>query len=308
MAPDVSVVIPTHDRWPLVARSVESALDQEGVTVEVIAVDDGSSDDTAAHLDARGEPRLRVLRHEVPQGPAGARNAGMALARGDWVAWLDDDDLWAPHKLRSQLEAARRAQADFAYCDAVLIDREGRVLGLEEAPAAAGFADRIRVHNVMPGGCSNLVARASAVQRVGGFDARLRVLADWDYWIRLSSMARPVALHRPLVAYLLHESNMVVRDVGDVLGELETLSRKHPDAALDAVSYCDWVASGLRRGGRRWAAARLFLRAAVHYRSPKSLQLAVRAALGDWAVELPRSRRRPPVVTPEWLRGAEGQS
>jgi glycosyltransferase involved in cell wall biosynthesis len=304
MTPDVSVVIPTHDRWPLVARSVDSALAQEGVSVEVIAVDDGSSDATAAELGARGDPRLRVLRHQAAQGPAGARNSGMAVARGDWIAWLDDDDVWAPDKLRAQLGAAEREQADFVYCDAVLVDREGRVLGMERGPEPGSFAEQIRVHNVMPGGCSNLVARAGAVQRAGSFDPQLRVLADWDYWIRLAASGRPAAVHRPLVAYLLHESNMVVRDLGDVLAELETLQDKHPGAELDVVSYCDWVAGGLRRGGRRWAAVRLFLRAARRYRSLKGLELAARVALGDWAVELPRSRRRQPVGAPEWLRRA----
>jgi glycosyltransferase involved in cell wall biosynthesis len=302
---EVSVVVPSRDRWERLSRTLETVLAQRGVRLEVVVVDDGSTDGTADRLAERGDARVRILRHDASRGVANARNTGMEAARGEWIAWLDDDDLWAPDKLSRQLEAAEAAGADFVYCDAVVVDDAHVPVALEAAPDPATFASRIRMYNSMPGGCSNAMARTSLVRRVGGFDATFGILADWDYWMRALALARPAAVRAPLVGYLVHQGNMVLRDRGDVLEELDRFREKHrrpgERSPVDVVSYCDWVATGLRRGGRRGAAAGLFLRAALRYRSPRSLGLAVRVALGNWAVDLPRSRRRAPPPKPAWL-------
>src|SRR5688572_3616095 len=105
--PDVSVVIPTRNRWELLSTgALPSALAQEGVEVEVHVIDEGSSDATSQELERLNEPRVHVIRHDRPHGVAQARNAGIAAARGQWVAFLDDDDIWAPQKLRRQIDTA----------------------------------------------------------------------------------------------------------------------------------------------------------------------------------------------------------
>src|ERR671931_448444 len=115
-APEVTVVVPTHGRWDLLSTAaLPASLGQEGVDLEVVVVDDGSTDATAEGLARIEDPRLRVVRHDRPHGVAQARNAGIAAARGEWVALLDDDDLWAPWKLRAQLDAAVAERAVFAY-------------------------------------------------------------------------------------------------------------------------------------------------------------------------------------------------
>src|SRR5215218_5096689 len=99
--PDVTVVIPTMDRWRLLSeRALHSALTQEQVDLEVVVVDDSATDETAIGIAGLNDERVRVIRHEQPQGLQRARNVGIAAARGDWVAFLDDDDVWAPWKLR----------------------------------------------------------------------------------------------------------------------------------------------------------------------------------------------------------------
>src|SRR2546421_12955356 len=102
-APEATVIIPTRDRWPLLAVTLCGALAQEGVTLEVIVVDDGSVDQTPRRLAEVIDERVRVIRHPSSRGVAAARNSAIAAARGEWLAFLDDDDLWAPHKLRIQL-------------------------------------------------------------------------------------------------------------------------------------------------------------------------------------------------------------
>ena len=108
---DVSVVVPTRNRSALLALTLHSVFRQQDVDLEVIVVDDASADDTAAVLRTIADPRLRLIRHETSQGVSAARNRGAAQARGEWIAFLDDDDLWAPAKLALQLRAARASGA-----------------------------------------------------------------------------------------------------------------------------------------------------------------------------------------------------
>src|SRR5215211_487544 len=124
--PGVTVVIPTRDRAHLVAGVVASALDQRGVAVEVVVVDDASTDETPQRLEAIEDRRLRVLRNEV--------NRGIEAARGPWVAFLDDDDLWAPGKLRAQLAAPGAQAAVLVYAGAVAVDAGRRIQRVLPAP------------------------------------------------------------------------------------------------------------------------------------------------------------------------------
>src|SRR4051794_37222555 len=94
-APQVSVILPTHNRSSMLRQALRSALDQERVDLEVIVVDDGSTDDTQEVLSRTYDERLSVIHNERPVGVARARNAAISRARGEWVAFLDDDDLWA---------------------------------------------------------------------------------------------------------------------------------------------------------------------------------------------------------------------
>ena len=214
--PEISIIIPTRNRGSLLAsRALPSALAQEGVDQEVVVVDDGSSDDTVARLAAWDDARIRVVRVDGPHGVSIARNAGIAAARGEWLAFLDDDDVWAPTKLRTQLEVGRNENADFVYAGALAVDAQGTVIHELYLPPADELAAKLDQACVVPAGCSNVIARTEAVRRVHGFDERLANLADWDLWIRLVPIARPAACADVLVAYVLHDGNLhVVEDPG----------------------------------------------------------------------------------------------
>ena len=119
---DVSVVIPTRDRPEMLALTLRSVLGQERVDVEVLVVDDGTGPGTAALLERIGDERLHLLRNTGPPGVSGARNSGIAAAKGNWIAFLDDDDLWAPGKLATQLAAAAAIGATWVYAGHVTVD------------------------------------------------------------------------------------------------------------------------------------------------------------------------------------------
>jgi glycosyltransferase involved in cell wall biosynthesis len=267
-AADITVVIPTHNREPLLPRSLGSALGQVGVSVEVIVVDDGSTDATSAILGAQRDPRVRVITHARSLGVTAARNAGVARARSGWIALLDDDDLWAPDKLRVQLDAVRATGAEFAYCAAVHLGPDLQVLRIEPAPEPESLASLLLSVNALPAGSSNVLVARRLLTELGGFDESLFHLADWDLWLRLAQSATGVACEDALVGYVKHPQNMLGLRPRGFFGELERFAVKHRDATgasgleFDRVEVARWVAVTHRRAGRRIDAAAAYLRAA----------------------------------------------
>ena len=130
-----TVVIPTRNRRELLLSTLRSVLAQREVDVDVVVVDEGSDDGTADAVRLLGEPRARVVRHDTPKGLPAARNAGLAEATAEWIAFCDDDDLWAPDKLALQLAAARRASAVWCCAGAVEIDPDLHVVGWQRSPS-----------------------------------------------------------------------------------------------------------------------------------------------------------------------------
>lgn len=300
--PEISVVIPTRNRWRCLQTALVAALGQRDVDLEVIVVDDGSTDQTERELGNIRSARLRAIRHGKPRGVASARNTGITCARGDWLALLDDDDLWSPWKLRRQLDRLSVERADFSYASAVVVDERRRVAGVVAAPDPERLQVLLLRRNVLPAGCSNIVARTDLLRRLGGFDEHLSQLADWDLWIRLSSNGQAVACPEVLVAYVQHRESMLLTRGSDVDDEFKYLSRKHSQLGaerFDGVFFSRWVADGHRRGGRRRAAARVYLRAALRHRNLGSLARAAGVLLTTARL---RSRGEPPSAeAPDWL-------
>jgi glycosyltransferase involved in cell wall biosynthesis len=260
--PDVSVVIPTRDRWELLsAHALPSALRQEKVLVEVIVVDDGSRDGTAERAAALGDERIRVVRHEQSRGLAGARNAGIALARAPWLAFLDDDDLWAPQKLRVQLDVASSTGASWAYAETVVVDEQLRVLEADDFPDPGELPELLLTGNHVPGGGSSVIARTDTVREEGGFDEDLLFFTDWDLWLRLVRRSLPAGCAEPLVARVVHPSNMLFREGPAVLESLERMLGKHREVTRDdRLAIEQWVAHRYHVAGVRvasWLLVRL---------------------------------------------------
>ncbi len=303
-------MIPTRNRRALLARALASALRQRGTPVEVIVVDDGSDDGTAHDLAQLPAGAVTVIANAAPAGVSRARNAGLAAARGRWVAFLDDDDVWAPDRLRAQLEElARRPDAGWACAASVVVDASLRIIGAQHPPRADSLPGSILRYNAVPGGASGVLARTELVRELGGFDPRLRILADWDLWIRLALRSPLATVGRPLVAYVLHGANMTSAPVG-FADELERIRTGYADARAEhgvelyEAGWSDWFAELERRGGRRVRPGlRLVRRAAAERRPELALKGASLALRPGWIER--RNRFRLDALDPAWRLEAE---
>jgi glycosyltransferase involved in cell wall biosynthesis len=301
-APEVSVVIPTRNRWELLSRhALASALGQGDVQVEVIVVDDASDDGSDERLEAVNDPRVRTILREQQGGQAGALNEGIEAARGEWIAFLDDDDLWSPRKLRAQLDATG-PRAQFVYGSMVAVDTLGKVLEALPTPPPAEVRQLLRRHNVLR--CpSSVMARTALVRKLGGLDESLNELTDWDFFIRLADAGRCAACEEIVVGYLVHPQNRRLREDSDVETEFRYLAAKHQHGLpLERAGFARWVAMGHLRAGRKRAALGTYLRSAVRDRDPGNAVRAGAALFGEGAF---RARRRLAADRPEvpWLDG-----
>ena len=257
--PVVTVVIPTRDRCRRLFLALRSVLSQRGVNIEIVVVDDGSRDDTYEMVRRLADPRVRLVRNESPKGESGARNRGLAEARGSWIAFLDDDDLWAPDKLSRQLQAVLQTGREWAYGGEVMIDSELRILCGAPPLTPERVIESLERHNSIPAGASNVIASSKLLSRVGSFDVGLRRTADWDMWLRFARIGPPAWVCSPLVAVCIHEGNMS-RDMPVMFRELDVLARRY-GISVDRARHYRWAAWGALLAGHRWEALRYYARA-----------------------------------------------
>lgn len=209
--PLVSVVIPTYNRAHLLSRAIYSALAQDCPELEVIVVDDGSTDETP-RLITQFET-VRAIRFERNRGGAAARNAGIKAARGEFVAFLDSDDEWLPAKTRRQVDVILGSPAIGAvYCRYfVQDDATGqRIEGFSEL--YTGSIRPVLFRGRCPRSVSLFLVRRAALEQVGGFDESLAGFQDADLWIRLSDKWEFGAVDEALVVIHEHSGTRVTTD------------------------------------------------------------------------------------------------
>ncbi len=200
----VTTVVPTHNRRAVLPITLRSVLAQQEVDLEVVVVDDGSSDGTGPWLEEHHDPRLRVVRQDEPRGVAAARAAGVEATTTPYVAFCDDDDVWAPDKLARQFDALEHDPAARWSCTSsmsfvVAGPGDVELVHYQETPSAEEALPRLLGYNAVPGGGSSVLADTALVRDAGGF--RTGMAEDWDMWVRLA-LAAPVApVPRPLCGY-----------------------------------------------------------------------------------------------------------
>jgi glycosyltransferase involved in cell wall biosynthesis len=205
----ISVVIPTYNGSRFIAETLESVLAQTLQPDEVLVIDDGSTDDTAAIAESFA-PRVRVFRRSN-QRQAAARNFGAQQATSEWIAFIDDDDLWEPNKLERQMEElARHPEADLCYTGRVLLDQKGDTATLGRVVYAPPAKD---IRKALFSGVtflpSSILIRRSTLLAVNGFDPNIcHASEDYDMWLRLlHAGAKFAACRDPLLQYRRHEGN-----------------------------------------------------------------------------------------------------
>lgn len=289
-APLVSIIMPCYNARPHLPRSVASVRAQSFDDWELITVDDGSSDDTQAWLREQTDPRIRV-HAQANQGVSAARNAGLALARGEFVAFLDADDTWEPHFLRTMLDALRaQPQAALAYCGWQNLGLTG---GRGEPFVPPDYETSEKMEKLFEN-CRwpihAAMIRRNLVASLGGFDTSLKNSEDYALWLRAAMTGKLVRVPQVLAYYhfhggpqatahaaraALHHLQAQRRFLGEHPGALAHLGRQR----LRALT----LGQLLQRGYRAyWAqdlpAARIIFRAVMWHRYGR---------LADWVRMLP---------------------
>jgi glycosyltransferase involved in cell wall biosynthesis len=256
-APTVSVVIAHYRGERFIDACLASVAAQTSAALEVIVVDDASGADSQAHL-RRYEPTIQLLLRERNSGPADSRNAGAARARGEWLAFLDCDDLWEPTKLARQLEHLRaHPECAGCYVGMVAFFADGSETAYLDKPSPLTLADCLTGTHLLP---SSLMIRREVFLAAGGYDRRFQPTEDEDLAIRLVAAGHRIEFIAAPLARLRRQNH----------GNLTT----HWDALLRAKLALSWhhrahfrrcfgpgalrrrVASVLRREGARaprWA-------------------------------------------------------
>ena len=193
-----SVIIPTHNRRALVREAVASVLAQRGATFELIVVDDGSTDGSAAALEAEFGSALQVIR--TPNcGVSAARNTGVARSRWEVIAFLDSDDTWLPDKLAVQVSfLSAHPEVEICQTEELWI-RSGRRVNprrRHRKPSGTIFEPSLRLCLVSP---SAVAMRRTLFDRVGGFDESLPACEDYDLWLRIAVDTPVVLIDQHLV-------------------------------------------------------------------------------------------------------------
>jgi glycosyltransferase involved in cell wall biosynthesis len=220
-APAVSVVIPTRSRPSLLSRAIGTALAQTVDDLEVVVVVDGPDEATRSLVSRHGDERVRLVAHEENRGPSAARNSGIAAARGTFVAFLDDDDLWHPTKLARQLPLLQSG-ADVVHSLVAVGDADGKVY---ERPSERGYrifrtvaAAGYPYSWLLRRSCYQInavVVRKSCIDAVGGFDEALAATEDLDFVHRLRRQYELVLVDEPLATYCFHGTGTSARRLAE---------------------------------------------------------------------------------------------
>lgn len=243
-APRVSVLVPTHNRPELLHRTLESIAAQTYRDVEAVVVNDGGTDVSGVVADFDGRLAVALVTHPVNRGRAGACNSAVVAARGELLAFLDDDDTYFPHHVATLVTAydavrdaadADEAVAVHSYCIRVE-EVDGRVAGRTILGDDEFNPETLAVTNTIVG--MTPLVPADEVRAAGGFDERMRVLEDWELWLRLTRRGvRFTTVPVPTAQYHWHSSNQTVRELARFHDGVVHTYAQHPVLAATPAAF-----------------------------------------------------------------------
>lgn len=237
--PRVSVILPAYNRETLVARAIDSVLAQTYGDFELIIVDDASKDGTRAVLETyRTHPKVRLILSDVNRGGSGARNLGIAAAKGALIAFQDSDDVWMPHKLAAQVAALdANPKAGLCYCGSLFSSPDQTYYIPEPVfdRLEGDLSSEILRRNTTS--TQVLLIRREVLDKAGHFDASLKRFQDWDLMIRVAQITEIAFLPEPMVVICATAGNIssfVENDAiarARILEKYQDIFRKNPKHA-----------------------------------------------------------------------------
>lgn len=216
--PLVSVIIPTYNMATFIGQAISSVLSQSFVDLEVIVVDDGSTDETAHVVSGFGD-RVSYI-HQPNKGGNSARNRGVAVAQGHYIAFLDADDAWLPKKLELQLRVFDDyPSVGFVGCGYQVQNHDGtrthETVVRRNYPSRDAFIRALQVCQIVPGSASGVVAIKQMLLDVGPFDESIRIAEDWDMWLRLAQRYDVRFVEQVLVMIRRHRNKPSFRNLAN---------------------------------------------------------------------------------------------
>jgi len=275
--PLVTAIVPAHNAARYVQATLDSLRRQTDSALEILVVDDGSTDDTAERVARAAEQdgRLRLIR-QPNAGVAAARNRGLEEARGDFIAFVDADDVWYPRaieRLRQRLQAAGE-DCGLAYAWCVTLDESGRLEGDFRAALIQGHVSSTLVCHNFIGCASATLIRRDCLDEIGGFDCRFRARGaqgceDWDLYLRLAAKYTFAAVPEFLIGYRKHAQSMstdwdaMVRSHEEMLAAIRSRGEVLPRGfeRFSRSSFCLYLSRESARAGRRRDSRRLLWQA-----------------------------------------------
>jgi cellulose synthase/poly-beta-1,6-N-acetylglucosamine synthase-like glycosyltransferase len=231
--PVVSVIIPVYNGEKTIKETVTSVLNQTFSDLELIIINDGSTDSTLDIVNSINDPRLKVFSY--PNGnQAVSRNRGITHAKGEYIAFLDADDLWTPDKIEMQYQALQdHPETAVAYSWTNCIDESSQFLRCGSHKTVNGDAyPNLLVVNILESGSNPLICR-EALEKVGEFDSSLTPAEDWDMWLRLAKHYLFITVPKPQILYRQSSQSASA----NVL-KLEAGSKKVIEQAFSQVPDC----------------------------------------------------------------------
>ncbi|MDP1853777.1 MAG: glycosyltransferase [Candidatus Omnitrophota bacterium] len=198
----ISVIIPTYNRAQYICETIDSVLAQTYKDYEIIVVDDGSTDNTKELL-AKYNGKIQYV-YKTNSGVSAARNLGINLSKGEYLAFLDSDDMWLPEKLEKQMGAINEDSIGLIHTAKYMIDAKGKLTGdVRPRYPAKNLDDLLNNYHI----CMSVLVKKDLVKKAGMFDETISGSEDKDLWIRIAKIAKIKFIDDPLIKYRVHSDN-----------------------------------------------------------------------------------------------------
>ena len=267
----VTVVIPTRNREALLKQAIASVVAQRYSSWELIVIDDGSLEPVSDEV-CDGIENSRIIRFDDSRGVSAARNAGIDASRGEYIAFLDDDDLWLPEKLALQIRVFREhTNAGLVGGACEYIDEEGVVISRSRAPGAIVTNRELSIRVSLPGSMSNAVFRTSCLHEVGKFNDVLHRAEDWELFLRVSERYEVRAVPYVTAQIRTHTGYRRPTSYVEMLAARKVLHSRIPSYLVkrQAFAMTYWRISYLMaRDGGFFLSSYYFLRSLISWPAP----------------------------------------